>query len=57
LLASGHRRKSARKVIIVNNISWPVAKWRSFGAEYQILTIIPQAPLLRVCSDREEQDG
>jgi hypothetical protein len=34
-----------------------VAKWRSFSVEYQILTIILQAPLLRVCSDKEEQDG
>jgi len=57
MLVLDHREKSARTDIIVNNITKLVAKWRSFGAKYQTLTIITQAPLVRAYSDGEEQNG
>ncbi|MBN8987068.1 MAG: hypothetical protein J0H42_02390 [Rhizobiales bacterium] len=57
MLASGHRWKSARTGFIVNNAGCTVAKWRSFGVEFEILTIIARAPLVQAHRDKEEQDG
>jgi hypothetical protein len=51
--ASDHRWKSTRAAAIVNNTWHLAAEGRNFWPEYQTLTIIPWASLVRGGSDRE----
>src|SRR5260221_6848778 len=47
VLASDHRRKSAGAALIVNNTRTFTLDRHKIAVEYQTLTIIPRAPLVR----------